>query len=214
MSEPLSSDESGYIAQLALVALGGVLLAFILVAVLHLLSPEFSPIKRAMSDYAHSRYGWLMRIAFAGLGTSLFMLAEAFRRIALSTPQFSGGILLAVAGTATLIAGLFPIDNTPDGRFNTTKGAVHAAAGFLLSPMLVGAMLCLSAPWNRTGDTSLLQVLALGFAAMNTAAFVTLLVANSIRLPIGGLGQRIFMSLVCVWLLLTSLRLLLIASAP
>ncbi|MBI4788717.1 MAG: DUF998 domain-containing protein [Chloroflexi bacterium] len=213
VNQALDYHQAGYVAQLASVALGGILLALILVAALHLLSPEFSPMRRAMSDYVHSRYGLLMTAAFAGLGSSLLALAEAFRQIASSALQSSGGLLLATAGTATLLAGIFPIDNTPDGRFNTARGAAHAAAGFALSPLLVGAMLMLSAPWNRIGDNDLLQAIALGSAAVNAGAFAALLIVNGIRVPIGGIGQRVFMALVCIWLLLTSFRLLMLASA-
>lgn len=212
MGQALTNAEAGYISQLALVALGGVLLSALMVAALHVLCPELNPFVRAMSDYVHSRYGALMTVAFAGLGSSLFALAEATRQIASSALQYSGGILLAFAGAAILLAGIFPIDDTPDGRFNTARGAVHAVAGYVLSPLLVGAMLCLSAPWNRIGDDLRLQAVILGSAAVNALAFVALWTANHNRLPIGGIGQRLFMALVCGWLLLTSIRLLMLAS--
>lgn len=212
VSQPLSSAEAAYIAQLALVALSGISLALLLMVALHRLSREFNPITRAMSDYVHSRHRWLMVGAFGGLGASLLALAEAFRHASLSAQEYAGGMLLGTAGAATLLAGLFPIDNTPDGRFTTARGAVHAAAGYALSPLLVGAMLCLSTPWSRPGDSAVLQTIALGSAAVNAVAFAMLLLVNSMRLPIGGIGQRVFMALVCVWLVLTSIRLLTLAS--
>ncbi len=212
-AQTLTAAQAGYITQLALVSLGGVLLACLLVAALHVLSPEFDPITRAMSDYVHSRCGLLMTAAFAGLASGLIALAAAVWPPTSSSYPSAGAVLLAAAGAATLVAGLFPIDNTPDGRYTTTRGAVHAVSGFMLSPLLVIGMLCLSGPWNWTGDNSLLQSTTQGLAGLNASTFAALVIVNAIRWSIGGLGQRVFMGVTCLWLLLTSIRLLMLASA-
>ncbi len=113
--------------------MGGILLAALLVAA------TAYPEPRAESDATgHERlYARSIRVdddrRFRRTRVGAVSLAEAFRQMAASTQELSGGILLALAGGATLLAGLFPIDNTPDGRFNTARGAVHAVAGYLLS---------------------------------------------------------------------------------
>ncbi len=204
----LVSKGVGPMALLALVAVSGILLSAGLTLALHILQPEFDPITRAMSDYVHSPHGWLMIVAFVVLGLSLISLAGAFRYVASSTLQEIGVILLAAAGVCLVIAGIFPIDNTPDGSFNTVPGAIHAVAGHLLSPLVVAAMLLLSGPLNQPGDSSELQGVALALAILNTIAFVMLLFVNLIvHLPFGGLGQRVFMGLVCCWLVLSAIRL-------
>ncbi len=208
----LSNQEAQSIAQLAWIGLVGVLVAFVLVAVLHIVSRELDPITHAMSEYVHSRYGILMTLVFVAMGSSLFALAVAFHQIAVSTQETVGSILLGAAGTAILLAGVFPTDNLALQE-KTRRGAVHNLAGFLLSPLLVGAMLALATPWNHLGDNLTLQMLAQGSAAVDTVVMLVLMVVNSITLRFGGFGQRAFMGLVCGSLLLTSIRLLMLASA-
>jgi hypothetical protein len=50
-------------------------LAILLLASLHVLSPEFAPSWRMISEYALGRYGWVLSLMFLCLGMSSWALA-------------------------------------------------------------------------------------------------------------------------------------------
>jgi hypothetical membrane protein len=203
----LTNAEAEYVAQLAFVSATALVSAALLVVALHKLSPELDPVTRALSDYSNGRYGILMLAAFGGFACSLFVLAYAFSYMVSSDPQRIGVFLLAAAGVCVLMAGIFPADNTPDGSFNSLVGLIHAVVGHLLSPLAVLAMLLLSAPWGQVGANDALPRLAFGLAVLNLFAFAALVLVNTVvYIPVGGLGQRIFLFLIACWLFLASLR--------
>ncbi len=202
-------------AQFALVALGAALVTPVPVIALHIASPEINPVTRGMSSYVNGRYGVLMIATFLLFTLSLFALAVASHRSASTTRQQLGGMLLATAGLCTLTAGIFPTDNTTDGSFNTVPGAIHAGAAYLLSPLMVSAILCLSGSSQETDDRRRVQRMTRALGILSTAAFVGLLVVNTIaHWPVGGIAQRIFMGLVCGWLALMSVGLVLSQPGP
>ena len=188
------------------IAFISILVSAVLVIALHVLVPEYNPMTRAMSNYSNSRYGWMMVAAFLGFALSQFALVTAFRQIALSKWQRFGVWLLAASGVCVLIAGIFPTDNTPDDTCVTTIGEIHAVAGHLLSPFMVGAMLGLSGKIDATDSHREMQRAAFMIAVITAIMFIALVSVNSLGLQIGGIGQRIFIALVCAWLTLTSLR--------
>ncbi len=213
MSGFLAGGQNAILAANALAAAAGTLLACGLVVALHALSPEYDPITRAMSDYANGRHGRLMLFSFLGLAASFLALAGAGHTIAVSVVHEAGAFLAFGAGVATLVAGACPIDATRDGRAVTTRGRIHAVAGFALSPLAVGAMLCLSWPADQAAGDPVRDLAIMGFAVLTSGAWLILLIVNRLRLRAGGLGQRIFMSLVCCWIVLYSVRLYLFATA-
>ena len=203
-----SSQQSFRPSALSGIALSGVLVSGVAVLALHVLSPEFDPFTRAMSDYVHGRYGALLVAALWAMAVGLGALSEACRCIVTLPRERVGVWLLAGAGTCVLIASLFPIDDTPDGHFTTAIGAVHAVSSFVMSPLLVGAILCLLGSFGPS-DHRRLESIDTAFGVLAVAAFVILLAINLLfHLPIGGLGQRVFMGLVSAWLTVASLRLM------
>jgi hypothetical protein len=193
------------VTRLAKLARGGVFLSTALLAVLHIASPEFNPITRAMSDYVNGRFGFVLTAALLSMGASLLVLGRALRAVVNSGRGRFSAASLAVAGSCVLIAGVFPIDNTPDGRFTTAIGAVHAAAGFTFSPAIVLAMLSLPGAHAEQADREQPNRLARLLAVLSALAFVALLLVNLILpLTIGGVGQRVLMGLVSAWLVTVS----------
>jgi hypothetical protein len=53
--------------------------ALVSLAGLHALSPEFDPARRAVSEYAFGRYGWVLSLMFVAWGLSAWTLAFAIR---------------------------------------------------------------------------------------------------------------------------------------
>ncbi|MDQ7880317.1 DUF998 domain-containing protein [Microbacterium sp. QXD-8] len=121
----------------ALVA-GGVTVA--LVAILHVLEPEYDPSWRMISEYSFGRYGWVMRLAFITMAISPAALCVALW-------PFGGAWTVGLAAVALGALGAAFIDADPImtpraqgtrvGRAHTVLGAV-LLAGFPPAALLAG----------------------------------------------------------------------------
>src|SRR5690242_14536614 len=61
----------------ARVAFGAAAATLLLLASLHILSPEFDPTFRMVSEYALGQYGWVLSLMFLAWGISAWALAIA-----------------------------------------------------------------------------------------------------------------------------------------
>ncbi len=61
----------------ALMAMAAAALTVLLLATLHVLSPEFDPSRRVVSEYANGRYDWVLSLMFASWAISSWSLAVA-----------------------------------------------------------------------------------------------------------------------------------------
>jgi hypothetical protein len=61
----------------ALMAMAAAALTVLLLAALHVMSPEFDPSRRIVSEYANGRYGWVLSLMFASWAISSWSLAVA-----------------------------------------------------------------------------------------------------------------------------------------
>jgi hypothetical protein len=121
----------------ALVA-GGITAA--LIAILHVLKPEYDPSWRMISEYSLGRYGWVMRLAFVTMAVGL---AATF----VALWPFGGAWTIGLAAVALGALGAAFIDAdpimtarahaTPVGRAHTVLGAV-LLAGFPPAALLAG----------------------------------------------------------------------------
>jgi hypothetical protein len=95
--------------------------AILLLAALHVLSPEFSPSWRVISEYALGHYAWVLSLMFFCMGSSSWALAAAIWPEAQSTGGKFGKWLLLIAGLGGVMASYFDI----------TRMIGHAVAGLL-----------------------------------------------------------------------------------
>jgi len=58
-------------------AMAAAALTVLLLAALHVMSPEFDPSRRVVSEYANGRYGWVLSLMFASWAISSWSLAVA-----------------------------------------------------------------------------------------------------------------------------------------
>ena len=80
----------------------------IVLAILHILEPEFDPRFRFMSEYALGNYGWLMTTTFFALGLAPIVAAVGLRDVHQSSRSARIGLgLLVVAGIFIWMAGIF-----------------------------------------------------------------------------------------------------------
>jgi Protein of unknown function (DUF998) len=118
--------KNGTISRIAARLSLGLSLAFLaLLAVLHVLEPEFNS-GHLISEYQLGDYGFLMSLAFCLLGASALLLALSLRPRLRTRGGRVGWWGLLVIGTAFVIAGLFPPVQTP-----VIIGYLHGVSGLV-----------------------------------------------------------------------------------
>ena len=78
---------------------------------LHLLSPDFDPSWRMVSEYARGKYSWLLSLMFGSWALSTWMLALAIVSANRITHSKAGLIFLAIAGLGEAMASICDIDH-------------------------------------------------------------------------------------------------------
>lgn len=168
-------------------------------AALHFLEPEYDPRYRFMSEYAWSAHGWLMTTTFFVLALALLTVAVAVRN--LYRPSWSArvGFGLLVVGAAGIgVAGVF-------------RGfPLHDVGGAVGLPSVVMAALLLSWSFRRAPGWRPLFLITLLIAL----GMFTALLSMVIDVGMPGLQQRIFLSLVLLWLAIVAHRLVRVTAQP
>jgi MFS family permease len=167
-------------------------------AALHFLEPEYDPRYRFMSEYAWSSHGWLMTTTFFVLALALLTVALALRNLDGPSRSARVGFGLLVVGAAGIcVAGVF-------------RGfPLHDVGGAVGLPSVVMAALFLS--WSFRSAPGwrpffLITLIALGM--------FTALLSMVIDVGMPGLQQRIFLSLVLLWLAIVAHRLVRVTARP
>jgi Protein of unknown function (DUF998) len=91
------------------VAIAAAVATPVLLAGLRVLSPEFDPSYRLMSEYALGRYGWVLSLTFLAWGVGSCALALAIRSQIRTRGGRIGVAFLVVAGLGQALAALFDI---------------------------------------------------------------------------------------------------------
>lgn len=113
-----TSPISAPAARLAIVATGA---ALALLLSLHVLSPEYSPAWRMVSEYANGRYSWVLSLMFVAYGVSALALAFAIRSQLQTRRGKMGLALLTLAGIGAASAAVFDLNQV----------ALHELGGIL-----------------------------------------------------------------------------------
>jgi hypothetical protein len=112
----------------------GLCVAFLaILAVLHVVEPEFNP-PHLISEYQLGRFGWLMSLAFFCLGAASLVLFAAARQEICTRPGRFGTWGLFVVGIAYFCGGIFP----PDPKW-FVGGLLYGLGGLVVifgSPMV------------------------------------------------------------------------------
>jgi hypothetical membrane protein len=177
----------------------------LVVLAMHLLEPEFSPIRAPMSAYVLGAYGPLMTTTYFALCTALlgasYGLVKDLRRSRLAKVAF---VITLIAGTGILIAGIFPMDFPPPPR--TSSGRLHMLGGLLTFPQMTLASLLFSLSMRRDGHWRGVSAVALPLSAGAVAAFVLMFVSLRV-FGFAGFAQRIVMALLLGWMAVVGLHL-------
>lgn len=110
---------------------------------LHVLSPEFDPSWRMVSEYANGDYGWVLSLMFAAWGLSSWLLAVTLWPQVTSTAGKVGVGFLVLAGVGEAMAALFDITHP-----------LHDLSGYIGIGGLPIAALLISHSLTRTPNWS------------------------------------------------------------
>lgn len=119
-------------------------IALLALAALHILSPEFAPSWRMVSEYAFGHYAWVLSLMFATWGIAILALAAALWPCVQSTSGKAGLILLIPSGLGAAMASYFDI-NHPIGH---TVAGVLGVLSFPIAALLITAALTRSESWS------------------------------------------------------------------
>jgi Protein of unknown function (DUF998) len=124
---------------LALGSLGSGLIALLALVALHLVSPEFQPSWRMVSEYALGRYKWLITAFFYAWGVSSLLLALLAWPSVDTGWARAGVVLLVVSAVGTAMAGLFDVKHSGHGLAALLGVPTLPAAALLLGYYLSSA---------------------------------------------------------------------------
>jgi len=128
---------AAYVAILATAVSGAALL------LLHLVSPEFAPSWRMVSEYANGRYGWLLTLVFAAWALSSFALIAALWPLRETTLGTISLLFLLLGGIGQTIGALFDINHK-----------LHGPAAMIGIPSLCIAAVLITLALARRSDIS------------------------------------------------------------
>ena len=150
----------------ARVAIAAALVALLLLASLHVLSPEFDPSWRVVSEYANGRYGWVLSMMFALWALSSWALVVAiWSQVRGIGGKIALGFLVA-AGVGEAMASVFDINHP-----------LHDLAGMIGVLSLPVAAMWISMRLARAQGWSVSKPMLLWTANLTWVSLVLMIVA-------------------------------------
>ena len=188
--------------------IAGTLLCLSLFGMLHLLRPDYNPLRRLMSEYLVGPFGLFGTAAAYLLAATLFMLLiglwRSVRRCGFLTASC---VLLGVMVISVCVCAIFPIDVLrPDGSHSSFTRAciIHLASSAVLYVSLVALLLILPSAYKRDEKWRSFSHVTLFFGFLTVASLLGLVF---VPVYLRGLAQRAMGLPVLIWLFLTGLRL-------
>ena len=124
-------------------AIGGSVAALLLLASLHLLSPEFDPSWRMVSEYANGGYSWVLSLMFAFWAVSSWALAFAIWSQVGTRGGQIGLFFLIAAGIGEAMASVFDINHPLHGL-----AGIIGIGGLPVAAMLISVSLGRTQAWS------------------------------------------------------------------
>jgi Protein of unknown function (DUF998) len=130
-------------ARIALwVAIAAAAITLILLALLHVLSPEFDPSWRMISEYAEGKFSWVLSLMFAVWAISSWALLVGIWRQEQRALFRAGLLFLFLAGLSEVLASAFDVNQPLHGL------ADMLSLGLPIAAMLITAVLSRSPGWS------------------------------------------------------------------
>jgi hypothetical protein len=157
----------------ARLSVAATLAALLSLASLHVLSPEFDPSWRMVSEYANGRYGWVLSLMFVSWALSSWALAFAVRSGVRTLAGKLGLAFLVVAGVGWAMASIFDVNYE---RLHHIA-AYLSILGLPIAAMLISICLVRTELWSPAKRTLL-------WTANLTWASLVLMVTSAIALDV------------------------------
>jgi hypothetical protein len=176
-----SGPSAAYSQNVTRLAFVGAAAFLALLALLHVLEPEFNPSWRLISEYEIGNCGWMMRLAFFSLGLSCLALPVAVRRYAGTLDGRIGLVLLAFVAAGLIGAGVFVTDPiTAPTNALTTSGNLHNLCALVVIPGFLIAVTLIERGLPRNEDWASMRrwlpwataLVWLGFLAFVVSIFI------------------------------------------
>lgn len=199
----------------ARVAIAASVVVLLLLAGLHVLSPEFDPAWRMVSEYANGQYTWVLSLLFVSWGISSWALAYVLWSRVQTTGGRIGLWFLVAAGIGEAMAAVFDINHSLHGL-----SAMIGIPSLSIAAMLISTSLVRAPAWsggrrellwtaNLTWVSILLMAIAFGVMVATFAQTGADMAANSqalTSLPEGVIGlvgwaNRFLIVVFCAWVM-------------
>jgi Protein of unknown function (DUF998) len=148
MISPATEGRPASAARIAIVAAIGALVALLM---LHVLSPEFHPSWRMVSEYANGHHGWVLALMFVCWAVSTWALAVALYPLATTWPAKIGIGVLVVAGVGEAMAAAFDINHPLH-----MLAAILGMNGLPIAALLIGISFARAGHWGASRRKMLL----------------------------------------------------------
>jgi hypothetical protein len=202
----------------ARLSIGAAAAVLLLLASLHVLSPEFDPSFRMVSEYALGHFSWVLSLMFLAWGMSSWALAVAIWSQVKTRAGKVGLWFLVIAGLGESMASVFDITHDPGHSIAGVLGMV----GFPIAAVLLSGSLGRLHDW-RDAKRPLLWLANLSWISVvllvATLVLMTVQFAQAnggqlpqhapAQLPAGVLGldgwaDRLFVLSSCLWMLVAA----------
>src|SRR6266516_2922511 len=128
----------------ARLSIGSAVTVLLLLVSLHVLSPEFDPSFRMVSEYALGHYGWVLSLMFLAWGISSWALALAIWSQVKTKAGKVGWWFLVIAGLGEAMASVFDVTHDPGHSI----AGVLGMGGFPIAAVLLSVSLGRTQAWR------------------------------------------------------------------
>ena len=186
----------------------GTVLSLIMGVAIHLLRPDYNPLRNFLSEYLVGPFGFL-GTATAYVIASIFLMLMVGLRLSVHPSGFltASCVLLGVVIICVCVSAVFPIDLLPpDGSHPTftRAGIIHLVSAVPLFLSFIALLLTLPSAYKRDEKWRSFSQTTLFLGFLLLVSFVGLIL---VPFYLRGLAQRVMGLIVVIWLLLTGLRL-------
>jgi len=177
----------------------------VVLVLLHILRPDYTPIDHMISDYAVGRLGWVMTTAFVALSAGCLTLGLGMAMAGpRSVPGRAAVLLLWIATVGLLTTAIFPTDL--ETAATTTTGNVHTASFLVNVISMILCSLLFAVSFHQSDDWRSYRWTGLALAIALLAAFIAQFLTLHRGAPYG-LTNRLFVAVLMVWFVATAAQL-------
>jgi hypothetical protein len=127
----------------ARLSLAAAIATLLTLAILHILSPEFAPSWRMVSEYANGNYSWVLSLMFIFWAISSWILALAIWSEVKTTAGKVGLYFLIASGVGEAMAAVFDINHSLHGL-----ASLIGIGGLPIAAMLISTSLGHTETWS------------------------------------------------------------------